>query len=66
MNLYNKGATMKKINYVDYFKVFENKQKKSIVISIGEYHEFYDCADEKSLDVNSIIGNIFAILLSVK
>ena len=51
---------MKKINYVDYFKVFENKQKKSIVISIGEYHEFYDCADEKSLDVNSIIGNIFA------
>ena len=51
---------MKKVNYVDYFKIFENKKNKSIVISIGEYHEMYNCGDEKSLDVNNIIGDIFA------
>jgi hypothetical protein len=51
---------MKKVNYVDYFKIFENKKKGSIVISIGEYHEFYSCGDEKSLDVNNIIGDIFS------
>ena len=52
---------MKKINYVEYFKVFENKKNKSIVISIGEFHEFYNCGDsEAALDVNNIIGDIFA------
>lgn len=56
---------MKKVNYVDFFKIYENKDRKSIVISIGEYHEFYNCDDDKSIDVNNIIGDIFAFYKNI-
>ena len=56
---------MKKVNYVDYFKIFENKKNKSIVISIGEYHNMYNCGDEKSLDINIIRDKLKYLLTNI-
>jgi|688.fasta_scaffold1469959_1 hypothetical protein len=59
-------SEVKKLNYVDYFKVFKNFNTNTVVISVGERHDIntscktlLPTGNIKLYEINNFIGDFF-------